>query len=62
MALHKKSKHGCGIELFGNTKSELGAIATSRRVNYENPAQTGVPTSGKLSVRLVAIAPSSDFV
>src|SRR6476659_5264644 len=32
-ASHQTSSHGCGIELSGNTKSELGAIATSRTLN-----------------------------
>jgi len=38
------------------TKSEPGATATSRRVGA-NARQPGIPTSGKLIVRLVAIAP-----
>jgi len=44
-----------------HTKSELGAVATSRRVNPKY-ARTGAPTSWKLRFRLVATAPSSDFV
>ena len=53
---------GCGFELSGNTKSELRAIATSGRINSDNAAPNTRFSSGKLSVRLVAIAPSSDFV
>ena len=44
------------------TKSELGATATSRSLNFP---EVGAPVWGafhELNLRLVAIAPSSDFV
>ncbi len=47
-----------------HTKSELGAIATSQRVPEENVRDNGILKMVflRLTLRLVAIAPSSDFV
>jgi hypothetical protein len=44
------------------TKSELGAIATSRRLNLPEVGAPVWSTFFELNLRLVAIAPSSDFV
>jgi len=47
-----------------NTKSELGAIATSRVLNLRKVCTGGsrMVETHRLSIWLVAIAPSSDFV
>jgi len=45
-----------GAELY--TKSELGALATSRTLTFP----VGAPHFYELTLRLVAIALSSDFV
>ena len=45
-----------------HTKSELGAIATSRTLTFQKLERRFRPHFHELTLRLVAIAPSSDFV
>jgi hypothetical protein len=49
------------FELCGNTKSELGATATSRSLNFPE-GESPFWAFPELTLWLVATAPSSDFV